>query len=144
MMALARSFLLLLLLVIGAGAPIMGMIIIGIVQTLFAFTTMSPTLNEQFNVLVNLSVVTNVIPYIIALSGLMIMMKTADTPSGKYNKNAFIASVGIIYSIYAIYASGFEAVMGGTLVLAVAWFVYGFISYRQETMAGSANSEAES
>ena len=60
------------------GAPITGMIVLGVVQTLLALLTISPTLSEQFSALVNLAVVTNVIPYIIALSALFVMMKTAQ------------------------------------------------------------------
>jgi putrescine:ornithine antiporter len=42
-------------------APVVGMIVMGIVQTLLALSTISPSLSEQFSVLVNLAVVTNVI-----------------------------------------------------------------------------------
>jgi putrescine:ornithine antiporter len=59
------------------GAPVVGMIIMGIVQSVMALTTISPSLSEQFGVLVNLAVVTNVVPYIIALSALPLMMQTA-------------------------------------------------------------------
>src|SRR4051794_14258361 len=45
------------------GAPIAGMIVLGVVQTLLALMTISPSLNDQFQALVGLSVVTNVIPY---------------------------------------------------------------------------------
>ena len=60
------------------GAPIAGMIILGVVQTALALSTISPTLSEQFGALVNLAVVTNVIPYILALSALPVMMKAAQ------------------------------------------------------------------
>src|SRR3954453_15673856 len=59
------------------GAPVTGMIVMGVVQSLLALSTASPTLGEQFAVLVNLAVVTNVLPYVIALSALTVMMKTA-------------------------------------------------------------------
>ncbi len=36
------------------GAPITGMIVLGVVQTLLALSTISPTLSEQFGALVNL------------------------------------------------------------------------------------------
>ena len=60
------------------GAPVTGMIVMGVVQTLLALSTISPTLSEQFSALVNLAVVTNVIPYIISLSALIVMMKAAE------------------------------------------------------------------
>ena len=59
------------------GAPITGMIVLGVVQSLLALSTISPSLSEQFSALVNLAVVTNVIPYIMALSALMVMMQAA-------------------------------------------------------------------
>ena len=59
------------------GAPVTGMIVLGVVQSALALMTISPTLSEQFSALVNLAVVTNVIPYIISLSALLVMMKAA-------------------------------------------------------------------
>src|SRR3954469_24808432 len=47
-----------------SGAPIAGMVIMAIVQSVMALSTISPNLSEQFAVLVNLAVVTNVVPYV--------------------------------------------------------------------------------
>jgi putrescine:ornithine antiporter len=93
-------------------APVVGMIVMGIVQTVLALSTISPSLSEQFSVLVNLAVVTNVIPYIIALSALMIIMRKAGVPKRTTRINSAIAVVGMLYSTYAIYASGATAVIG--------------------------------
>jgi putrescine:ornithine antiporter len=112
------------------GAPVTGMIVLGVVQTLLALMTISPTLSEQFSALVNLAVVTNVVPYIIALSALVIMMKWAGVSGAKYTLNVFIGLVAMLYSTYALYASGFEAVMGGMLVTALAFIVWGFLAPR--------------
>ena len=112
------------------GAPIIGMIVLGIVQTLLALSTISPTLSEQFGVLVNLAVVTNVIPYIISLSALFVMMRVARVPQAKYRINGFITVVAILYSVFAIYASGKDAVLGGMLVTALTFLLWGFIAHR--------------
>jgi putrescine:ornithine antiporter len=112
------------------GAPITGMIVMGVVQSLLALSTISPSLSEQFGVLVNLAVVTNVIPYIIALSALMVMMKGAGVPEGKYRTTVVIALVAMLYSTYAIYASGKDAVLGGTIVMAIGFVIWGFIAPR--------------
>jgi putrescine:ornithine antiporter len=111
-------------------APVAGMIVLGIVQTGLALMTISPTLSEQFSSLVNLAVVTNVVPYIIALSALPIMMAAAKVPDSKYNLNMVITTIGILYSIYAVYASGGSAVMGGMLVMVIGFLVWGFIAPR--------------
>jgi putrescine:ornithine antiporter len=113
-----------------AGAPIIGMIVLGVVQSILALSTISPTLSEQFSALVNLAVVTNVIPYVVALSALIIMMKAGNVPQGTYRRNVIIALVAMLYSVYALYASGMEAVMGGMLVMGVAYIIWGFIAPR--------------
>jgi putrescine:ornithine antiporter len=113
-----------------AGAPIVGMVIMGVVQSVMALSTISPNLNEQFSALVNLAVVTNVLPYVIALSALWVMMRDAKVEPGTRKLNTFVATVAIAYSIYALHASGKDAVMGGMLVLAVGYLVWGFIAPR--------------
>jgi putrescine:ornithine antiporter len=117
------------------GAPITGMIVLGVVQSVLALSTISPTLSKQFSALVNLAVVTNVVPYIISLSALMVMMRTAKVPEDKYRFNTAIAVIAMLYSTYAIYASGKDAVLGGMLVTAVGFIIWGFIAARSTTAA---------
>jgi putrescine:ornithine antiporter len=112
------------------GAPIAGMIVLGIVQSGLALSTISPSLSEQFQVLVNLAVVTNVVPYIIALSALMVMMKTEGVPETTYRRNVVVAVVAMLYSVYAIYASGKDAVLGGMLVMGLTFVIWGFLAPR--------------
>ena len=116
--------------VTGAGAPIIGMVIMGVVQSVMALSTMSPDLSEQFAALVNLAVVTNVVPYVIALSALFVQMRDAKVEPGVFRRNAFVAVVAMLYSVYALYASGKDAVMGGMLVMGIGYIVYGFIAPR--------------
>jgi putrescine:ornithine antiporter len=113
-----------------AGAPIAGMVIMGVVQSVMALSTMSPDLSKQFAALVNLAVVTNVVPYIVALSALFVMMRNAKVEPGVYKRNAFVAVVAILYSVYALYASGKDAVMGGMLVMGIGYLIYGFLAPR--------------
>jgi len=112
------------------GAPVAGMVVMAIVQTVMALSTISPSLSEQFSALVNLAVVTNVIPYIISLSALFVMMKTAGVPEAVYRRNTWITVVAMLYSTYAIFASGKDAVLGGTIVLALTFILYGFLAPR--------------
>jgi putrescine:ornithine antiporter len=100
------------------------------VQSLLALSTISPSLSEQFAALVNLAVVTNVVPYIIALSALMVMMKGESISKTKYRLNVAVALVAMLYSTYALYASGKDAVLGGMLATAIAFIIWGFIAPR--------------
>jgi len=113
-----------------AGAPIAGMVIMGVVQSVMALSTISPDLSKQFAALVNLAVVTNVVPYIVSLSSLFVIMRNAGVEQGAYRRTGFVAVVAILYSVYALYASGKDAVLGGMLVLAIGYLIYGLIAPR--------------
>jgi putrescine:ornithine antiporter len=126
------------------GAPITGMIVLGFVQTGLALMTISPTLSEQFSALVNLAVVTNVIPYIVSLSALFVMMKAAQVSEAVWRRNAIIALVAMAYSVFALYASGKDAVMGGVLVLGITYIIWGFLSPRFAAPQAAATSSRSS
>jgi putrescine:ornithine antiporter len=124
------------------GAPIAGMVIMGVVQSLMALMTISPNLSEQFSALVNLAVVTNVIPYIIALSALPLMMELAGVSATKFRRNAIVTTVALVYSVYALFASGKDAVFGGMLVMGIGFVIWGFIAARFAPRTGRASAVA--
>lgn len=114
-------------------APVIGMIILGVVQTLLALMTISPSLNKQFNSLVNLAVVTNLVPYVLSMAALIPMQKLSSIHGGQMKTNTVIALLGTIYSFYALYASGEEAMMLGALVTFSGWTFWGmFIQKKDE------------
>jgi len=114
--------------VTSAGAPIAGMIVCGVLQTLLALSTISPDAREQFGKLVSLAAVTNLLPYVTALSGLLVIMFKANVSRSVYSRNTAVLMVAMAYSYYAIYASGKDAVFGAFIVLAVGYLIYGFIA----------------
>ena len=108
--------------------PLVGMIILCIVQTLLSLMTMSPSLSEQFDVLVNLAVVTNLGPYVLSRSALYVMQKVSNVPGGEMKVTTIVALIGNIYSFYALYGSGAEAMLGGGLVTFFGWVIYGQVA----------------
>lgn len=111
-------------------APIIGMVTITAIQTLLSLMTISPSLNKQFNVLVDLAVVTNVIPYLLSMAALAVLLKTENVPANKYKTTVFVAFIGSLYSIYALYAAGEQAMLYGSIVTFIGWTLYGFVSYK--------------
>ncbi|CDF99168.1 Putative Putrescine:ornithine antiporter, APA family [Avibacterium paragallinarum JF4211] len=111
-------------------APVIGMITITAIQTLLAFMTISPSLNKQFNVLVDLAVVTNVIPYLLSMAALAVLLKYSNISRNKYKITLFVAFIGSLYSIYALYAAGEQAMLYGSIVTFIGWTLYGFVSYK--------------
>ncbi|MBV8048946.1 MAG: putrescine-ornithine antiporter [Paludibacterium sp.] len=106
-------------------APVKGMVIITVVQTLISLMTISPSLNQQFNALVNLAVFTNVVPYILSLTALFAIMKKHHVARATYTRNLIIVMVALVYSLYGIYAAGTDAVFWGALVMLTGYILYG-------------------
>ena len=111
-------------------APVVGMITITILQSFMSLMTISPSLSEQFETLVNLAVVTNIIPYLLSMGAVIVLMKAAKRAGSELKGTTFIAFIGSLYSLYALYASGFDAMTYGSIVTFAGWTLYGFVSDR--------------
>ncbi len=112
------------------GAPLAGLVVNAVLQSLMALSTISPNASEQFGKLVNLAAVTNIIPYITALSALLVIMQKAGVARSIERRNIAVLAVAMGYCLYALYASGTEAVFGGMLVTAVGYLLFGYIADR--------------
>ncbi len=112
------------------GAPIAGLLANALLQSGMAISTISPNASEQFGKLVSLAAVTNIIPYITALSALLVIMQKAGVTGFPHHRNVAALLVAMAYSFYALYASGTEAVFGGMLVTAVGYLMFGYIAER--------------
>lgn len=111
-------------------APVVGMVTITILQSFMSLMTISPSLSEQFETLVNLAVVTNIIPYLLSMGAVIVLMKAAKRAGSELKGTTFIAFIGSLYSLYALYASGFDAMTYGSIVTFAGWTLYGFVSDR--------------
>ncbi len=111
-------------------APVVGMVTITIIQSAMSLMTISPSLSQQFEMLVNLAVVTNIIPYLLSMAAIIVILKAAQKVGSELRTTTIIAFIGSLYSLYALYASGFEAMTYGSIVTFMGWTLYGFISDR--------------
>jgi len=110
--------------------PVVGMVIVTFVQTLLALMTISPNLSSQFVQLVNLAVVTNLIPYLLSMAALNVIQRSSDVAERKIKSSTVVAFAASVYSLYACYASGADAMLYGGVVTFAGWTLYGFISKR--------------
>lgn len=83
-------------------APVVGMVTITILQSFMSLMTISPSLSEQFETLVNLAVVTNSIPYLLSMGSVIVLMKAANRAGSELKDTTFIAFIGSLYSLYAL------------------------------------------
>jgi len=112
------------------GAPIAGLVANAALQSAMAVSTISPNASEQFGKLVSLAAVTNIVPYITALSALLVIMQKAGVVGYPRYRNVIALLIAMVYSFYALYASGMEAVFGGMIVTAVGYLMFGYIADR--------------
>ncbi|WP_263263439.1 putrescine-ornithine antiporter [Pseudomonas sp. RIT-PI-S] len=113
-----------------AGTPIIGMLILLAVQTAMALLTISPDLSKQFDVLVNLAVVTNLVPYILSMAALMTLQKVCEVPPRKALITNLVAWLAAAYSYLALYSSGEQALMMGGLATIFGYTLFGFVNNR--------------
>jgi putrescine:ornithine antiporter len=111
-----------------AGAPIIGLCVITGVQSLVAFMTVSPSLNKQFTTLLNLTVMTNLIPYLLAMAGLVVLQKVELVPRIMARRANIAAVLATAYSLYALYSTGKTAMLYGGLVTFAGWMLYGLVA----------------
>ncbi|KLV00217.1 putrescine-ornithine antiporter [Photobacterium aphoticum] len=111
-------------------APIKGMLIMLALEIGLAVMTISPTLLKQFNILVDLAVFINMIPYILSLTALGVILRESKVAENEYKVSIAVGAVAVMYSIYGAYATGADSVYYGTVIMLFGYFFYGFIASR--------------
>ena len=118
------------------GLPLMDMIIVAILQSIFVIMSASPEFFSQFEAAVDLSVMTNLIPFIFSMGSILVIQKAA---TGKTDwATNLCAVIGLIYSFYALYACGTDALVWGSLVTFLGIALYGFVSPKYDLSAAIA------
>ena len=105
-------------------APVRGVFILLAVETLLTLFTASDSLREQFEVLVNLAVVTNVVPYVLCILAVPTMMRMAGVAESRIKRFNYVFGAGVIYCLYAIYACGFDAMVGSAVAVSIGLVIY--------------------
>lgn len=113
-----------------SGTPIVGMVILLVAQVALSLMTISPELSSQFQKVVDLAVVTNLVPYVMSMAALITIQNMAHVPAGQAMRTNIVAMIATAYSFYALYSSGEQALMLGGLCVFAGWTLFGFVSAR--------------
>ncbi|MDU7823477.1 MAG: putrescine-ornithine antiporter [Veillonella sp.] len=105
-------------------APVRGVLILLAVETLLTLFTASESLREQFEILVNLAVVTNVVPYVLCILAVPTMMRMAGVAESRIKRSNYLFGIGVLYCLYAIYACGFDAMVGSAVAVSIGLVIY--------------------
>ncbi len=115
------------------GVPVNGTLILLVLQSLLALMTMDEYLFAQFERLVNLAVVTNVVPYLYCCLAAPTLLRVAGLPAKQILWMRGISALALAYSTYAMYAAGLEAIRGAVIVLFIGYLLYrGTVARRPE------------
>ena len=104
-----------------------------VIQTLMTLSTISPTLLKQFNILINLAVMINLVPYLLSMAAVPDLQKAEGISPAKAKFTNMAAIVGGIYSVYAVYGCGWEIILYGTLANVLGLCIYGIKNTRLQT-----------
>ncbi|MCH4179501.1 MAG: putrescine-ornithine antiporter [Megasphaera sp.] len=109
-----------------ADVPVKGMLVILAMQSLLALMTISPTLAAQFELLANLAVVTNIVPYILCAFALKFILVKENVPNTVCNRNTsiFLSGVSIIYCVYALTTTDALTLFSGCLATVIGLVIY--------------------
>lgn len=110
------------------------------IQVVMTLSTMSPTLLKQFNVLINLAVMINLIPYLLAMGAVSDLQRIEGITGPKAKWANMAAVAGGIYSVYAVYGCGWTVILEGAFVTAMGLVIYGLVSSHLRYNAGTTMS----
>jgi putrescine:ornithine antiporter len=84
---------------------------------------------------------TNLIPYLLSMSALVALQVIEKVPRILARRANVVAFLATIYSLYALYASGYTAMMWGGIITFAGWGLYGFMVPRLRTSRETAAAD---
>ena len=99
------------------GVPVLGIIIGSVLTSVILILGMSDGLVDQFEFVVNLTVLACLVPYLFVSASYIIVTIEKKLHLNKFFKTFILGSLGFAYSLWAIYGSGSDVVFYGFLLL---------------------------
>jgi arginine:agmatine antiporter len=124
----------------GNGVPAVGLIIVGVLMTLVLVATMSPTLADQFNRIVNLAVILIIVPYIYAAVAVVKVVHDHKQPRSTFLAYKCIALVAVTYCLWVIIGGDPETIVSAMVALLISVPLYPFFI---NSMAAAAELKAQ-
>ena len=112
------------------GVPGVGLVIVSVLMTAVLFATQSPTIAEQFNLIIDLAVIVAVIPYIYASVAVLPMLRRHEQPRSTLVKYRIIVLVAVVYCLATIIGGDARTVMLALVALLVTVPLYAAVEKR--------------
>lgn len=126
------------------GAPGKGLIIVATLMTLVVVITMSPTLSDQFNHIVDLAVILIVVPYIYSAVAIVKIIYDLKLPRATFTRYRWISMVAVVYCLWAIIGGDPKTVVYSLVALLISVPLYPFFIHSMHAAEQARKQTAES
>jgi arginine:agmatine antiporter len=117
------------------GVPGRGLVIVGVLMTIVLFATMSPTIADQFNRIIDLAVVLAVVPYIYASVAVVKVVFDHELPRRTFQTYKWIAIAAVAYCLWAVIGGDPQTVVYALVALLLSVPIYPFFIRSMEAAA---------
>jgi arginine:agmatine antiporter len=117
------------------GVPGVGLVIVGVLMTIVLFATMSPTIADQFSVIIDLAVILAVIPYIYASVAVVKVTFDHGVPKPTFQLYKWIALGAVIYCLWTVIGGDPDTVVNAMVALLISVPLYPFFLRSMEAAA---------
>jgi arginine:agmatine antiporter len=119
----------------GNGVPGVGLIIVAVLMTIVLFATMSPTIADQFNHIVDLAVILIIVPYVYAAVAMVKVVHDEGLPRSTFVLYKWIALAAVVYCLWAVFGGDPETVVHALVALLISVPLYPFFIRSMEAAA---------
>ena len=113
------------------GVPYLGLIIGSVLSSVILLIGMSDGLIDQFEFIVNLTVLACLVPYLFVSASYIIVLIEKRLHLNKFFKTFVLGGLGFSYSLWAIYGSGSDVVFYGFLLLLLGIPFYAIMQWNK-------------
>jgi arginine:agmatine antiporter len=108
------------------GVPGYGLVIVSVLMTLVVFATLSPTLADQFNRIVDLAVILIVVPYTYASVAVVKVVYDHGLPQSTFRTYKAIGLAAVVYCLWAVIGGDPRTVVHALVALLISVPLYAF------------------
>lgn len=117
------------------GVPSTGLIIVAVLMTIVLFATMSPTLADQFNRIVDLAVILIIVPYVYSAVAVVKVVYDHRLPRSTFQLYKWIALTAVAYCLWAVIGGDPDTVVRALVALLISVPLYPFFIRSMERAA---------
>lgn len=117
------------------GVPGIGLILVAVLMTIVLLATMSPTLADQFNQIVDLAVILIIVPYVYSAVAVVKVVYDHRLPRRTFLFYKWVALVAVAYCLWAVIGGDPETVVRALVALLISVPLYPFFIRSMEQAA---------